>query len=103
LTAPVADTPSSPKWNAGQWYDFACVYAVTSGKIADKKQEYADRAMELLHMAVKAGPTDAAHMAKDTDLDQLRGREDFKKLMAELETKVLLKSQLGPPPREIKP
>jgi hypothetical protein len=49
LTAPVADVPGSPKWNAGQWYDFACVYAVASGKIADKKQEYADRAMELLH------------------------------------------------------
>ena len=24
-------------WNATQWYDFACVYAVASGKIADKK------------------------------------------------------------------
>jgi Tfp pilus assembly protein PilF len=48
----------------------------------------ADRAMELLQKAVKAGYKDAAHMAKDTDLDPLRGREDFKKVLAELEGKV---------------
>ena len=83
--AEVAELTKSSNWNAGQWYDFACVYAVASGKIADKKQEYADRAMELLQKAVKAGYKDAAHMKKDTDLDPLRDREDFKKLMAELE------------------
>jgi len=32
-----------------------------------------------------AGYTNAAHIAKDTDLDALRDREDFKKLVAELE------------------
>ena len=37
--------------------------------------------------AVKAGYRDAAHMKKDTDLDPLREREDFKKLLAELEGK----------------
>jgi hypothetical protein len=58
----------------------------TSGRFADKKQEYADRAMELLRKAVNAGYKDAAHMTKDTDLDPLRGREDFKKLMAEIGT-----------------
>ena len=31
---------------------------------------------------------DAAHMTKDSDLNQLRGREDFKKLMAEMKAKV---------------
>ena len=40
--------------------------------------------MELLHKAVKAGYKDAAHMAKDKDLDALRDREDFKKLVAEM-------------------
>ena len=39
----------------------------------------------MLPQAVKAGYKDAAHIAKDTDLDPLRGREDFKKLLAELE------------------
>jgi hypothetical protein len=42
--------------------------------------------MELLQKAMKASYKDAAHMAKDTDLDSLRGREDFKTLMAEIGT-----------------
>ena len=72
--AEVAELTQSSNWNAGEWYDFACVYAVASGKIADKKQEYADRAMELLRTAVQAGYKNAAHMKKDTDLDPLRKR-----------------------------
>ncbi len=70
-----------------QWYELACIYSVASGKIADKKQEYADRAMEFLHKSVTSGFNNAAHMTKDSDLDPLREREDFKKLIAELETK----------------
>src|SRR5262249_43128789 len=73
------------KWSADQWYGFACVYAVASGQVDAKKEEYADRAMELLRQAVKAGFKDAAHLRKGTVLDPLRGREDFKKLLAELE------------------
>ena len=41
--------------------------------------------MELLQRAVKEGWKDAAHMAKDKDLDALRTREDFKKLMESLQ------------------
>jgi serine/threonine protein kinase/Tfp pilus assembly protein PilF len=82
---PAADSSGSPKWSGGQWYDFACVYSVASGKIADKEQSYADRAVELLQQAVKTGYKDAAHMKKNTDLDPLRQREDFQKLVAELE------------------
>jgi serine/threonine protein kinase/tetratricopeptide (TPR) repeat protein len=87
VTAPAANTSGSYKWNAGQWYDFTRVYALASAKVADKKKAYADRAMELLHKAVQAGYKDAAHMAKDSDLDPLRDREDFKKLMEELKKK----------------
>ena len=47
----------------------------------------ADRAMQWLHRAVQAGFRDAAHMKKDTDLDALRERDDFKKLLAKLEAK----------------
>jgi tetratricopeptide (TPR) repeat protein len=83
--AEVAALTKSYHWNAEQWYDFACVYAVASASSADKKQEYADRAMELLHRAVKAGWKDAAQMRKDTDLDSLRTREDFRELLAALE------------------
>jgi tetratricopeptide (TPR) repeat protein len=85
--AEAAELTKSSSWKAGQWYDFACIYAVASGKSGGKTQEYAERAMQLLHQAVKAGYKDAAHMSKDTDLDSLRGREDFKKLMLELEQK----------------
>jgi tetratricopeptide (TPR) repeat protein len=85
--AEVAELTKGSEWSADDRYNFACVYAVASGKVADKKQEYAGRAMELLRQAVTAGYKDAAHMSKDTDLDVLRGREDFKKLLAELEAR----------------
>jgi serine/threonine-protein kinase len=84
---PQASAPAAPKWNAAQWYNFACVYAVASGKVADKKQEYADRAMALLRRAVQAGLKEAAHLARDTDLDPLRDRDDFKKLLADLQSR----------------
>jgi hypothetical protein len=41
--------------------------------------------MAWLSKAVAAGYKDAAHMKMDTDLDFLRGREDFQKLLAELD------------------
>jgi tetratricopeptide (TPR) repeat protein len=82
--AEVAELTRSTNWTANQWYNFARVYAVAGVKVADKKQEYADRAMELLQKAVKAGYKDAAHMAKDPDLDPLRDRADFKQLLDSL-------------------
>lgn len=39
----------------------------------------------MLKAAVAKGYKDAAHMKKDPDLDPLRGREDFKELLAEAE------------------
>ena len=78
-----AAAPSS----ANLWYDFACFYAIASGKSADKHQEYADRAMDMLQRSVKAGWSDAAHMVNDIDFDAIRGREDFKKLVGELAAK----------------
>jgi tetratricopeptide (TPR) repeat protein len=83
--AEVAALTKSSAWSAGQWYDFACVYALASAKNADRKQAYADRALELLRRAVQAGWNNAALMRKDTDLDPLRGREDFRELLRKLE------------------
>jgi tetratricopeptide (TPR) repeat protein len=55
----------------------------------EKRQQlaraYEDRAMELLHQAVKHGWRDVHHMKKNRDLDLLRSRTDFNKLVAELE------------------
>jgi hypothetical protein len=50
-------------------------------------QFYGDAAMKLLRDAVGNGYKDVAHMKKDTDLAPLRQREDFRKLVAELEEK----------------
>jgi serine/threonine protein kinase/Tfp pilus assembly protein PilF len=82
--AEVAELEKSSNWNAVDWYNFACVYAVASGKDTPKKQEFGDHAMELLAKAVKAGYKDAAQFRQDTDLDSLRERDDFKKLLADL-------------------
>jgi hypothetical protein len=89
-----ADTTMS-----GGWYNFACVHALASGTVAGKKQEYADRAMELLTTAVKAGWKNAAHMAKDADLDPLRDRDDFRRLLAALPAPEPKARELAPPPR----
>jgi serine/threonine protein kinase len=48
---------------------------------------YGDAAMKFLRDAVSKGYKDVPHMKQDTDLDPLRKREDFQKLIAELEGK----------------
>ena len=70
----------------GTIYDTACVHALMIAK-ADDKTKQADVAMDWLKQAVAAVYKDLANMKKDPDLDALRDREDFKKLIAELEAK----------------
>jgi len=48
---------------------------------------YGDEAMKMLRDAVAKGYKNTAHMDKDSDLDPIRGRDDFKKWLAELRTK----------------
>ena len=67
-------------------YDIACTHALMIVKAQDDSKQ-ADLAMNWLRQAVAAGYKNVAHMKKDTDLDPLREREDFKKLLAELEAK----------------
>jgi tetratricopeptide (TPR) repeat protein len=83
--AEVAELAKSRDGPADVWYDIACVYSISSDKVADKKVEYSQRAVELLKQAVEAGYNDAAHMQQDTDLDPLRERTDFKTLLEKLE------------------
>ena len=71
-------------------YEAACFRAVSATvfRATDKSASAArdaDRAMDWLTQAVAAGYKDAPKMQTDTDLDALRGREDFKRLLAELE------------------
>jgi serine/threonine protein kinase/tetratricopeptide (TPR) repeat protein len=79
-------------------YNAACLRAMTAVVIKqDPKipeadaprlgKAEADRAMVWLKQAVAAGFNDPSHMHKDTDLDCLRDREDFRKLLTELKAK----------------
>jgi hypothetical protein len=58
--------------------------------------------MVWLTKAVAAGYKNDAHMKKDTDLDFLRDRVDFKKLLANLEAKAPPKEEAAPLPHEKK-
>jgi hypothetical protein len=50
-------------------------------------QGYADRALMLLRQAVARGFKDTAHMNRNPDFEPLRARDDFRKLLADLEGK----------------
>jgi tetratricopeptide (TPR) repeat protein len=75
--AEVIELTKNTNRDAGQWYDFACVCAIASARVEDKRKKYADRAVELLKEAVKQGWDKLRHMAKDPDLDPIRDRQDF--------------------------
>ncbi|MBA4063735.1 MAG: hypothetical protein C0501_08490 [Isosphaera sp.] len=86
--------------DAGHLYDAACVRAVAASVYAGKNQPAeatadADRAMAWLGKAVAAGWSKRAHTETDADLVFLRGRADFRKLLASL-------PYPAPPPREVK-
>jgi hypothetical protein len=80
---------------AGALYDAACFWAVTAAVQAEAKGEEsallaaadADKAMDGLRRAVAAGWQNRAHMERDSDLNFLRGREDFRKLLEGLPKK----------------
>jgi hypothetical protein len=68
-----------------------CVRVVEQdGKLATKRRQelarrYGDLAMELLRQAVQNGYKDVEAVKKNPDLDPLRPRDDFKRLVADLE------------------
>jgi hypothetical protein len=55
--------------------------------------------MEALRQAIEGGYADTARLKRDTDLDPLRDRDDFKQLVAELEAEFPPKPEVLPPPR----
>jgi serine/threonine protein kinase/tetratricopeptide (TPR) repeat protein len=69
-------------------YDAACALAVCARIAANDASlagAYAARAVGVLRRAVGKGYNDLAQIKKDSDLDALRAREDFKTLLRELE------------------
>ena len=65
-------------------YNIACMHAIFVPKSTDRANE-ANLAMDCLQRAVAAGFNNLAQIKKDSDLDTLRDREDFKQLVAKLE------------------
>jgi serine/threonine protein kinase len=68
-------------------YNLACCNALLVAKSGDPGKQ-ADVAMKWLNQAVSAGFKNLAQMRTDTDLDSLRGRNDFRRTVADLETKL---------------
>jgi tetratricopeptide (TPR) repeat protein len=74
--------------DANTLYYAACVFALAASERdgrSSAKEDRAGRAVVLLRQAVAKGYKDAEHMKQDDDLNALRQRDDFKKLLAELE------------------
>jgi tetratricopeptide (TPR) repeat protein len=67
-------------------YNLACIHALMIPRSRDRPKQ-CELAMEWLKKAAAAGYNDTAQIKKDSDLNALRDREDFKKLLAELEAK----------------
>jgi tetratricopeptide (TPR) repeat protein len=94
-----AETYRNLGWDApADAYNAACALSLCIPIVAkhanlDEKQRkeaarfYGDAAMKFLRDAVSKGYGDVAHLKKDTDLDPLRPREDFQKLIAQLQGK----------------
>ncbi len=71
-------------------YELAFTCAIAAAAVKDDRtlqDQYAARSVELLRLAVAKGYNDVAHMKQDPDLEPLRQREDFQKLVKELEQK----------------
>ena len=79
-------------------YTSACLFAgctrlaatddrLSEGERKERSSAYGDRALAALRQAIDRGFKDVAQMTKDADLEPLRSRADFQKLLAEVEAK----------------
>ena len=73
-----------------------------SGVTADEAKAFANRAAAALADAVKAGWAQPAEM-REPDIDAVRDRADFQKLVADLEAKAAKpEREVLPPPRAVR-
>lgn len=93
----IAEFTKLPIEDPDDWFEFACSYSLAADRLPEKQTEYANRAMELLNQAVKTGYNNAKRLNTDSDLKSLRERDDFKKLVAEVESR----ANPHPPPSPI--
>src|SRR5262249_44108389 len=71
---------------AALFYNLARLYSLASAKDVGKGENYAKQAVDLLRQAVHTDYTytDIADIKKERDLDPIRKRADFQKLMEDL-------------------
>jgi tetratricopeptide (TPR) repeat protein len=96
--AVLTELHSQQKWDGDQLYDFAVVYSIAAKMTAEKSVEYTETAVQFIDQAVKAGFKDVVRMKSDDDLHSLRDRDDFKKLVTDLEAEKTSKSEQAPAP-----
>jgi hypothetical protein len=68
-------------------YDLACVFALSAAAVGAEPalhERYAARAVGLLRQAAEKGYRNLAHLEKETDLDPIRDRPDYRALMMDL-------------------
>ena len=92
-------------------YDAACAWSLASGLARDDvkvREEFASQAMTLLRKTptgksyfFDSSAKLAAHMKQDADMNPLRERADFQKLLADLEAPPKPR-EAAPPPRAAK-
>jgi tetratricopeptide (TPR) repeat protein len=84
-----ADALARPKKvPANLVYGAACIHALASGAVMDDpatQERYASRAVELLGSAIDRGFKDVGKLQKDHDLDSLRTRPDFQKVVLRIQ------------------
>jgi serine/threonine-protein kinase len=89
---------------ANDLYNAACIFALcvplaehdsrlSESQRKEKARGYAERALATLRQAVQKGYEDVAHMKKNTNLDPLRSRPEFQKLLKELEAKPMAEAK----------
>jgi thiol-disulfide isomerase/thioredoxin/tRNA A-37 threonylcarbamoyl transferase component Bud32 len=90
--------------SGGDSYNACCFVAGACQVARDNRQlsaearqrlvdDYGNQAVALLDKSIKEGYVDRAHMDKDADLDPLRGRPDFQKLLTDLDKRFPLAAQ----------
>jgi tetratricopeptide (TPR) repeat protein len=82
--------PPNDLYNAACFLARCVPLAEKDGQLPATRQkelarDYADRALAVLRQAVEKGYKDVANMEKDPDLNPLRQRDDFRRLLAGLE------------------
>lgn len=91
-------TASVDVYNAASYLARCVPLAEQDGQLSDDRrrelsQDYAARAVATLRQAVQGGYRNIANLKKDKDLAPLRSRDDFKKLLLDLEKKMDLEKK----------